>query len=386
MKICQLTDFVDVGGAGIAASRIADALMEIENVEICRISTSASKNCNKVTFLENSREIQLLNLWSQYFKKSYLKRLRDFDIRKQLKKILEREKPDIINVHNIHSAGWPFTIIQTCLQHSPVSWTLHDCWSFLGSYYKTHSPAPTKELKKELDAFWRFQHPNLLTATSPSTWMGKEAAKSKWSNSNITTIQNPIPKNFFENKNVNGCKATLGLSTELPTILVIAGNLNEERKGGGILKSILESGVTDKAQILLIGEGTSIQNKNIKSLGFINDEITIQIAYHAADLLLHPAPVDNLPNTVAESISCGTPILAFKTGGVPEMVIPEKSGWLVEDIETEPMIEKLNTIISDESYRNLRKSTGEIGLRLFDSKKIGNSYLECFEQTISRNV
>ena len=101
---------------------------------------------------------------------------------------------------------------------------------FLGSYYKTHSPAPTKELKKELDAFWRFQHPNLLTATSPSTWMGKEAAKSKWSNSNITTIQNPIPKNFFENKNVNGCKATLGLSTELPTVLVIAGNLNEERK------------------------------------------------------------------------------------------------------------------------------------------------------------
>ena len=185
---------------------------------------------------------------------------------------------------------------------------------------------------------------------------------------------------------MNGCKATLGLSTELPTILVIAGNLNEERKGGGILKSILESGVTDKAQILLIGEGTSIQNKNIKSLGFINDEITIQIAYHAADLLLHPAPVDNLPNTVAESISCGTPILAFKTGGIPEMVIPEKSGWLVEDIETEPMIEKLNTIISDESYRNLRESTGEIGLRLFDSKKIGNSYLECFEQTISRNV
>ena len=101
-----------------------------------------------------------------------------------------------------------------------------------------------------------------------------------------------------------------------------------KRKGGGILKSILESGVTDKAQILLIGEGTSIQNKNIKSLGFINDEITIQIAYHAADLLLHPAPVDNLPNTVAESISCGTPILAFKTGGVPEMVIPEKVvGW-----------------------------------------------------------
>ena len=153
MKICQLTDFVDVGGAGIAASRIADALMEIENVEICRISTSASKNSNKVTFLENSRKIQLLNLWSQYFKKSYLKRLRDFDIRKQLKKILEREKPDIINVHNIHSAGWPFTIIQTCLQHSPVSWTLHDCWSFLEFLLQDSFTCPDKRIKKRIRRF-----------------------------------------------------------------------------------------------------------------------------------------------------------------------------------------------------------------------------------------
>ena len=57
--------------------------------------------------------------------------------------------------------------------------------------------------------------------------------------------------------------------------------------------------------------GDSFKNENIKSIGFIEDEITIQIAYHAADILVHPAPIDNLPNTVAESISCGTPVLAF---------------------------------------------------------------------------
>ena len=32
----------------------------------------------------------------------------------------------------------------------------------------------------------------------------------------------------------------------------------------------------------------------------------MQIAYNAADLVLHPAPIDNLPNTVAESMSAGT--------------------------------------------------------------------------------
>ena len=76
---------------------------------------------------------------------------------------------------------------------------------------------------------------------------------------------------------------------------MIAGNIIEEKKRWEILKSILESNITDKAQFVLIGRN-SFQNENIKSIGFIRDEIiTIQIAYHAADILVHPAPVDNFP-------------------------------------------------------------------------------------------
>lgn len=381
MKICQLTDFIDVGGAGIAASRIADALWEVENVEICRITTSKKLNSKEVTYLQNSRKIQLLSFCSQYFKNSYFKKIRDFDIRKQLEKILQQEKPDIINVHNIHSTGWPVRIVKTCLKYCPVSWTLHDCWSFLGSYYPKHSPAPTNELMDELDAFWGYKQPN-LTATTPSSWLRKEALSCYWSDSKIKTIHNPVPKSFFESKNTNACKDALGLKLNIPTVLVVAGNLNEERKGGRILKSILESSVTDKVQFLLIGNGDSFKNENIKSIGFIEDEITIQIAYHAADILLHPAPIDNLPNTVAESISCGTPVLAFNSGGIPEMVIPEKSGWLINEIGAKTMLEMLETIIANESFLDLRESTREIGVRLFNSEKIGISYLNHFKEII----
>ena len=121
----------------------------------------------KISCLQNSRKMEILKFCSQYLRRSYLEKFVNYDICRQLEKILKREKPDIINVHNIHSAGWPIGLIRSCLKHSPVSWTLHDCWSFLGSYYPKHTTAAPKNLKRELDAFWGFQHPN-LTATTPS--------------------------------------------------------------------------------------------------------------------------------------------------------------------------------------------------------------------------
>ena len=74
-----------------------------------------------------------------------------------------------------------------------------------------------------------------------------------------------------------------------------------------------------------------IHKENIYSLGFIQDELTMQIAYMLPILSYIQHQIDNLPNTVAEAMCAGTPILAFQTGGLPEMVVPGKSGWLVPE-------------------------------------------------------
>jgi len=176
----------------------------------------------------------------------------------------------------------------------------------------------------------------------------------------------------------------LGLSLEKPIVLSIAGNLNEKRKGGPILKEILESDAKDQCQFLLIGEGNQFNAPKIKSLGYVQDEITLRIAYHAADVLLHPAQVDNLPNTVAESMSCGTPVIAFKTGGLPEMVIPGKSGWLVGDMNTKAMIKELNSILKSDHTNQLRETTRENAQVLFNEKKVADNYFEVFKDSLSQ--
>ena len=200
----------------------------------------------------------------------------------------------------------------------------------------------------------------------------------------MESIHNPIPDFFFERQDRTACKRALGLSDDKTIILCIAGNLSEERKGGPILKQILQSSQIENVQFLLVGHNTHdiFDSHGVRHLGFVSDDITLRIAYHAADLLLHPAPVDNLPNTVAESMSCGTPVLAFNTGGLPEMVKPKKSGWLVDTIDAKAMIAKLDAILVSRSCDCLRESTKSHAKSLFDSASVGKSYLKHFHSMV----
>jgi len=388
LKICQVIDLVNVGGAGIAAKRISNVLSNHCGQDLVEISSSPSKS-NFINYtLQNSRKLQLISLFPKFSRNHYFKKFWSVDINQQLKRILEIEKPNSINFHNIHSASWSIDLVKTALNFAPVLWTLHDCWSFYGSYYPSHCSEPTSSLSSEIKDFWAAlkysPSPYALSAVTPSNWMSKQASSSHWKDHQVCTIRNPVPNSFFECLDRESCKKALGLSLNKPTVLCIAGNLNEERKGGPILKEILESEVKDDCQLLLIGEGNQFNDPKVKSLGYVQDEITLRIAYHAADVLLHPAQVDNLPNTVAESMSCGTPVLAFETGGLPEMVIPNKSGWLVEEMNTKAMIKELNSILKSDQTNYFRETTRENAQVLFNEKKVADNYIEFFKHSLSQ--
>ena len=374
------------GGAAIAGNRITDAL-RAHGGEVIQLSADG-RNTNAQRVLFNGKKSSiLLDTLSPFISASKAKSLRDNNLNHQFRKFLQQENFDAINIHNLHSAGWPISLVSTALEFAPVVWTLHDCWSFLGSFYPTHCPAPDRTHVLELNSFWRSikcsQTRHSLTAATPSDWMNKQASSSHWNGFKVQTIHNPVPKSFFEPLDLESCKKALGLSLEKPTILCIAGNLNEERKGGPILKGILESDVRDHCQFFLIGEGNQFNDPKIKSLGFVKDELTLRIAYHAADVLLHPAQVDNLPNTVAESMSCGTPVLTFNTGGLSEMVIPNKTGWLVDEMNSNAMIKKLNSVLEYKQANEFRQSTKETALKMFSEEKVAYDYFKAFKHALS---
>jgi len=385
MKILEVSDFHYTGGASIAAFRISDALTAQGN-HLSRISSDSPTPGHTLTL--GRRTKSFLNIFKSLKSTAIIQLFYLNGYIRQMSLILERHNPNFCLFHNIHGAGWPLDIVRLAANYCPTSWTLHDCSSFLGSFYPSHSPLPSDSVKVRLKAHWhslskqKTRFP--LCAVTPSEWMNKQAKSSSWSDHLVKTIHNPVPSSYFKNRDQDSCKQALGLSTVKTLVLCIAGNLEEERKGGNILKEVLHSKFED-VNFLLIGQTTnSIADKkeNIYSLGFIQDELTMQIAYNAADLALHPAPIDNLPNTVAEAMSAGTPILAFKTGGLPEMVVAGKSGWLIPEINAQLMAQELHSIVKSKSYKNLRNSTKKLAEQLFAPKEIGKQYMELIQEIV----
>mgnify|MGYP001163517080 CR=1 FL=1 len=385
MKILSLSDLKETGGASIAKTRIASSFQDLGHDVVTVSSDGAWEEEHSV--LSHGKKFDFLSLFFQRHPPLF-KKLRNFGLCKHLCFILNEQKPDIIHIHNLHSTTWPLSLVTTALKFAPVFWTLHDCFSFSGSFCPTHTPPPKDDFLNEIKSFWHdldnLKNSHSLTGVAPSNWIKSEACNSNWKNSNITKIHNPIPNSYFEQIDQFGCKKALGLKDGKPTILFISGNLNAEHKGGWMIEEIIRTIPPNKVQFLLVGDGCpNVSNSwNVRHIGFIQDEITLQFAYNAADILIHPAPIDNLPNTVAESMSCGTPVLAFKTGGIPEMIVPDKSGWLVDKICNELLVEKLLSILALQKYKDIRTSVKQHARNLFDQKLIANQYLDIFNSNL----
>lgn len=84
-----------------------------------------------------------------------------------------------------------------------------------------------------------------------------------------------------------------------------------------------------------------------RDLGKLTSDEEMAAAYQAADLFVHPARMENAPCTIQESLACGTPVMAFAVGGIPEMVIPEKTGFLVGRVEAQALGKALADALAD---------------------------------------
>ena len=317
-----------------------------------------------------------------------IRKRRRHDLLRQLRKTLAAIKPDFISLHNIHGADWPMELAAVALDQCPTSWTLHDCSTFLGSYYPNYCTQVTKDSLVKLENFWRgissHQSNPRFSSIAPSKWMKSLARESYWSNYKSCHIPYPIFDEYNSNSEPEACKKALGLDPRKITVLIVAGNLNEERKGGPILKEMLTDKRHAHLQFLLIGEFYSEINipLNVKSMGFVEDDELKRIAYTCADITLHPAPIDNLPNTVIESLACGTPVIAFSTGGLKEMVTHQKTGWLVQEKDASSLGDALQRITAERSFESIKGMLLDERKGLFSPVQVAENYIEHFNSFV----
>lgn len=320
--------------------------------------------------------------------------------------------PDLINLHWVQSG---FVSVQSLRKNRvPVVLTLHDMWAFTGGchysgecdkYIKNCGKCPRlgSEMKYDLSHYIYKRKEKAyekvkLYIVSPSKWLGNIAKESSlFKNSVIRIIPNGIDLSCYKPTNKRIARGILGIPKDKKIILFAAvGGAKDPRKGFAILEKALidyyescEKKERDNIELIVIGEtGNKELNKfpiQINYRGKIFDEVSLALHYSAADIFITPSLQDNLPNTVMESLACGTPVLGFSTGGIPDMVIHKKNGYLAKCFDSNDLANGVKWLLED-GVRLMEMSnfSANDASQKYDQKLSANRYKEFYEEIINR--
>jgi glycosyltransferase involved in cell wall biosynthesis len=319
---------------------------------------------------------------------------------------INRLQPDLINLHWINGG---FIQIETLARmNRPLFWTIHDMWAFTGGchyastcdrYTQSCGQCPQISSSKDKDLsrwIWRRKAKgwkNLdLTIISPSAWLAQCARSSRlFCDLEIEHIPNGLDTEVYRPIDRQVARNILQLPQDKH--LILFGSLQstqDQRKGFHLLQPALKHiSHSQKDHIELLVLGASQPEKDIDVgfkthyLGTLNDDISLAIAYSAADLFVLPSIEDNLPNTVIEAFACGIPCVTFKLGGFPDMVEHHKTGYLVQPFDIKDLANGIMSLLEHGELRQqLAHNARQKAEREYSLGVQAQRYLEVYERKL----
>ena len=314
--------------------------------------------------------------------------------------------PDIINLHWVN---FGFVKIETLAKlNKPLIWTLHDMWAFTGGchyneecdrYTQSCGNCPQLKSKSTHDlSHWVWQRKakawqNLnLTVVTPSKWLADCAkASSLFKNIPIEVIPNGIDTEKYRPINKQIARELLKLPQDKQLILFGSMKATSDRRKGfhllqPALQSLIQSSWYNQLELVVFGSSQS-DNHNlgvkVHYLGQLNDDISIALAYAAADVFVLPSVQDNLPNTIMEAIACGTPCVAFNIGGMPDLIEHQQNGYLAEAFKSEDLAKGIAWVLEKERHQKLCINARKKAEQEFTQQQQASRYLSLFEQILS---
>lgn len=321
-----------------------------------------------------------------------------------LGKLVQRFRPDVVNLHWIN--GGIASISAVGALQVPVVWTLHDMWTFTGGcHYSGHCTqyreacASCPKIKPFCGANsitswvlrrkWQAWDNKPLHAITPSAWMRDLALSSTLlAKAKIDHIPNCVDPAVFNSEAREQTRSALGLAPSNKAVLF--SSANQPRKGAGVIPEAIARLRTTVPGVewrflFMGGEPPGLDKCNdVLALPRTTDEARVASYYAASDIFALPSLEDNLPNTVSESLCCGTPVAAFPTGGIVEMVQPGINGGLAKHATAQGLADVIQQVFT--SCLLPRVDITAAAHAMYSPTAIARAHLECFRKATGTPV
>ena len=271
----------------------------------------------------------------------------------------------------------------------PVVWTLHDMWPFTGGYhYEKGFPfdAYEKIINQTIKLKQQALGETALKVVSPSLWLQRRSQESqlfrKFEHYHIPNSLNPC---LFQPLDKTQARVILGLPKDKKIVLFVADSINNKRKGFSFIIDAFNRLNINNLYLAIIGQykGKRIQQERVFYLGQIANEKFMHIGYSAADLFTISSVEDNFPNTILESLFCGTPVVGFNIGGIPDMIQNGQNGYLCPTIDAATLAQTIDKALKTPFDP---KAIRENAIKKYNPELQAKRYIKLFQTLVATST
>lgn len=396
------------GGSGRSAYRIHAGLRSIGIRSRMLVShkmthdddvDSISKGILKLTDRVCGKAQKLMSLQNVFFPSSF---------------VLTRhpwfKEADIIQLYNIHGGYFCYTALPEISKRKRIVWRLSDMWPMTGHcsysydclkwetgcgkcpYLNEYPP-----LKKDRTAFlWKIKKMSTdkirkMMIVAPSKWMKQlSGASPVLKNFSSYHIPNGVNIGKFRQQEITEARRSFGIDKNANVMLFISEHFDKDKRKGGkyLLEalSMLDDQIKDNLILLMAGKGGNNREIPVRIIktGYIKDDDSLARLYAAADIMVLPTIADNLPNTILESMACGTPVVSFNVGGNPEIIDHMKNGYLAKLKDGSDLARGITVLLSNPGLlNNMKKNCLELIKDKYTESCEAKGFREVYDQILN---
>ena len=382
MKVLLVSTSDMAGGGAIAAFRLMEALNNngVKAKMLVRDKLSSSVTVAQVG-TKIPKVLERLQIMSHMRGKLWQVDTADFGI--NITKTDEYKEADIIHLHWINQGMISLSCLKKMAKDGKkIVWTLHDEWPYLGiCHYRGDcqeteckncpflpgSIAHKHHLRKQ-----ELYKEGNITFVGCSQWI-TDRAKQAMPKAKVVHINNCVPHNIFQSTDQQEARKRLNLPLDKKIILFCSQNLNDERKGYTYLQQALNQ-LKNNSQFSILN--SQLQTVCIGKGGrYISNPEEMALMYSAADVFVIPSLQDNLPNTIAEAMSCGTPCVGFNVGGIPEMIDHQVNGYVAKYKDVTDLAEGIQYVLT----HDMREAALHKAASAYGETHVAQKYINVYE-------
>ena len=403
MKLLQINSVINFGSTGRIAEEIGQLAITLGWESYIAYGRNDRASQSKKIRIGTEWDLKIHGLKTRLFDRH------GFGSTKATKKLIieiEKLKPEIIHLHNIHGYYINIELLFNYLSQTtiPIVWTFHDCWPITGhcvyfdfvgcKKWKEHcDKCPQKntypssvfrdnsfynyDIKKKL-----FNSVSSLTLVPVSDWLADIIKESFFRKYPVEVIHNGVDTSIFRSSNVDKVKNKYDLANKF-VILGVA-SVWDSRKG---LNDFLELNTRLMSNEVIILIGLTLKQKKSLPNNIIGIERTENISelvefYSTADVFVNPTWEDNFPTTNIEALACGTPVITYNTGGSPE-AISKETGFSITKGSLNELREKLDTIKMN-GKSHYKEACRKRAMDNFNKNERYQEYIDLYQSLVKR--